>query len=825
MPLTRVAHVCAAVLVLVSPAGAQHDQSHGAIAGKSAGPASSPAENVATEQEWIVRNVTTAVRQMVAYATRSKVGDGAAVVKTTPRSDGSIAFNVQPLAGTPLIISISDHIWAPGAYVPLASSLAKSAIETCTANATAPVVAALLDPRVSTIVHESARISERLKTNMRCADAHNEAALLLGAFALREGAGAFSDTRGVLSRMSAHLALADTVERGVERTVVRQLADAVLLTLIGRQRSAMAALDRIEAGRPVAEVRVWLRALRVRNTSDWRIIPEKDTATLFEQLALARAYKTSLGSSPTLDFFDTIQNPAEVVDWARILLQNNPNVEAGNRFTAHWIAAELTEALEVRSALRPGTKIADRHAMTRELNVEPSASAIAPDGTIAVIDWGMWAGATQRHLLAAVTARNRHLANSLGLPAAARAFRKDVLPVISGLQLYPLAAVALASSRDEAERAFASIGTLVHTRPELVTNGVWRILQSSAKWAVVPMPDARQWFTPVLPAGTVFDVDNRSQRDGKQPRFTSQQIAELRQQAPFSRRLAQEAVHSHGEKPPYDVVRNEYAVLAPYDFEITTALARSAWDRPEVYISHMEAACRMSADAYWDLAPYLADHGRIPEARRAYETWLTSGRNQVSISNSMHWLVRHYFETGEHDRAVGVAERVADVGSYRGLITRANLHDWYDEREEAERVFRQAWQRYDNPNDLLAFYLRHGRKGPEVDELMRKVFPTGLTRPATLPDMIPPRDGVLIEFPGKLGSELGMREDDVVIAVDGIRVRNLAQYRVAAGASTDETMRLTVWRGGKYIDIGAQLRYRWIVSRMKTYQSTAAADR
>ena len=168
-------------------------------------------------------------------------------------------------------------------------------------------------------------------------------------------------------------------------------------------------------------------------------------------------------------------------------------------------------------------------------------------------------------------------------------------------------------------------------------------------------------------------------------------------------------------------------------------------------------------------------------------------------------------------KATAVADRVAGVGSFWGMVTRAMLHDWRGELDEAERLHRDAWHRYDNPSELLAFYLLHGRKGPDVDELMHKVFPAGMTR-ITTPPGAPPLDGVVIVVAGKTGYDEGLRPDDVITAVDGFRVRNTQQYRAVRGASSAERMRLTVWRQGQPLEVSARLRYRWVVSSTRNYE-------
>jgi PDZ domain len=302
------------------------------------------------------------------------------------------------------------------------------------------------------------------------------------------------------------------------------------------------------------------------------------------------------------------------------------------------------------------------------------------------------------------------------------------------------------------------------------------------------------------------------------PRLAAAQVPELRQRAPYSSQLAAEAVRARGNES-YEAIRDEYGDLAAYHLELARAVANAAWHRPEISVPQMERVCAMNADkGYWDLAPYLVDRGRVDEGRRAFERWLAVGRSEVAISNSMMWMVRDYHERGERAKATALADRVADAGSFWGLVTRANLHDWRGELDAAERLHRRARQRYDNPNELLGFYLRHGRKGSDVLELTREIFPEGMTRASAGALDAAPRDGVTVVTAGVIGATDGVKAGDVIVAVDGIRVRSVAQYRAARGASAGDAMQLTVWRRDRYIDVPTRLRHRWIVSSLETYQ-------
>jgi hypothetical protein len=178
-----------------------------------------------------------------------------------------------------------------------------------------PLIGALLEPSPETIHRENQCISARLKDDMRCADAHEEAALLVGSFALREAAGIFSDTRRLLSRMTAHLAVADALrsqaqppKATVENRQVRMLADVVQLTLIGRQRTALNRLQALGTIGDDLDLQAWDRALRIRNTSDWRLLTQPRRATLFEPLSWFRAVHARVGEAAALARYDSLQD-------------------------------------------------------------------------------------------------------------------------------------------------------------------------------------------------------------------------------------------------------------------------------------------------------------------------------------------------------------------------------------------------------------------------------------------------------------------------------------------------------------------------------------
>ena len=176
-------------------------------------------------------------------------------------------------------IAIGEHGFAPGPTQPSprrARRRARAGADAGSATRESAaedrqLLARLLDLRTTVLLREDEALSRALSARPLDASAHERAALLLGAFALRDAAGRSTDVRPALCRATAHLALRGCAARGSERGTAGRLAEALLVTLVGRERDALARLDALEAAAPTRELRAWARALRLRNTGDWRI--------------------------------------------------------------------------------------------------------------------------------------------------------------------------------------------------------------------------------------------------------------------------------------------------------------------------------------------------------------------------------------------------------------------------------------------------------------------------------------------------------------------------------------------------------------------------
>jgi hypothetical protein len=768
-----------------------------------------------TEQLWIVKDVSSAIANMAGYANGSS--PVAVAAQQVTRQEGELSrFEVTPAGRSSIVIRITDHIWSPQSYVPLVSALINKRAPCDPGDAS--IVSALLEPTRTVIQRENARVSARLRGNMTCADAHAEAAVILGTLALREAAKTFNDPRRLISRMTAHLAFAAAM--GVsEDNVTRRLAETMLYTLVGRQRSALDRLTSLDPSGSNGTMQSWIRALRMRNTGDWRIVSDPDRATLLEQIELIRAAEYSLGDPRVLDFIDAIHNRADVPDWGRLVMQESPGVEAGNRFASEAIAAEIVEAVEVRKAFAPSEALDSAEALVTALKVEPTYGPVATNGTVWIVDWATWAAIAERHLMTLLNDRDTHITNVLGNPAAGKAYREQVARTFAGLRLYPLTAINLAATKEEARPGMAGSLTLLQTHPELVTHWNWKSVLMKETWAALParVPRIESWFTPEFLPGTVFDGNTRPWDAHLVSKFSAAEIAPYRQAAPYSRPLPYVTIGPKYETAPASVLEREFGDMAQYNLGFAIRIANALKDNPDAYLSAMQPVIRMSPERLLDVAEYEVQQDRLDEARSTYERWFATGRDDVAIANASEWMVRDYYVRGLSAKANALADRAASTGSYWGLLTRARLFDWTGNARSAERYFRHASEGYQDPSDLLGFMLRHHRQGMEIDALKWKVFPGGVTSVSlpTLRDA--PVSGLEVIGVKTIGERYGMRQDDIIVAVDGVRVNSLDQYHAAKTMSLDPTMRLIVWRDLKYREVAGPIRYGGIWGYVKEY--------
>jgi hypothetical protein len=178
---------------------------------------------------------------------------------------------------------------------------------------------------------------------------------------------------------------------------------------------------------------------------------------------------------------------------------------------------------------------------------------------------------------------------------------------------------------------------------------------------------------------------------------------------------------------------------------------------------------------------------------------------------------------GRKEEAFRLAREAAATYSGAGLGTLARLLERTGDLVGAERYFRAIFDRYESsPQFLIGFYRRHV-EDPGLRSGLRRleveVFPRGLARARGEATPSPPEDGVLITGSSPSLAEAGLQPGNVIVALDGYRVRDLRPYNWIRFLSPhDAPMRLTVWAGAGVREIQAHPRERWFDATMENYR-------
>lgn len=791
---------------------------------------------VSSEQHWIVDAIC---REIAGIATLAKSGQGPLPIllvseqRHKRRATGIYQCTVGSDNTPPIEIRVENFVWSPTAYSQLARVLLergglhppeKEPAQDITA------LVALTDLQAGVIEKENQRVSAWLGREPLNPSAHEEAALILGGFALRECAGSFEDVRWCLSRMTAHLALATALRGDGKLSDPGQVADLIIRTLANRQAEAAVLIEELRKGREEdPRLMPWIRTLHLRTTSDWRTLQQPESATLLERLAYVHALVTSLDPNAAMDFFEK-KTPESIADWGRMILAAGYSVECGHIFTRSGLAAELQEINLIRGDLSKNNLNANFLADALNLFPEPSVRQTGGALSFSVIDRGMWAQFAQRHLCHEMFEADDFMRHRWGVAEAADNYEKQVDQLFSKLTLYPLLKVRRARAPAVYLEAVNQGITLLKDHPELVTPGYWLWFTSNKpSFPKVPLGTRNEndWFFPMMLSGTVYDVD-RVQFFGTLRDSSDEQYKIWAKMAPWNHQLHRIYFgRKSAPKPDPDRVMEMAGPVLEFNERAVRLMARASAGNPDEYIRWMTKAAELDPGSYWELATCLVEQGRTEDAVKAYESGVEKCRDSVAMANSVFWLVNHYYEQKQYDKANKVADMAAEVYSHRGLETKAYLMERLERFGEAEEILLKIQERYGDHDLLLGFYHRYTGKyglekyGSAYERYLKAIFPEGIRKVSLTDFKDPPVDGVLIVEDGNRLRKAGLSVNDVIVAIDGIQVHDFRQYEVVRGWSYDPVMRLIVWQKVKYAEVEVRLQNRRFGVEMVPYREAS----
>lgn len=775
-----------------------------------------------TELEWVVWKISDRVWQI------GHTGAPAPALRVEATGDGLDVYADGQRAAT---LRVDTHLFDPATLRPLIDGLAPEVVaRRATGGGDAEAASAqLLDrlqtPTLDVLISEDRRVSAALVAQPGVPALHDQAALLLGAAALREGADVFSDIRPAVARMSAHLALAAALRGAGPSPPSWQVADAMLLALIGRERDALAAAAPLAANDRPAVEQAWARAVALRATRDWRRLSVPADAMVHERLEHARAVRERIGSQRSLDVIDTADGRSRA-EWSRIALSGQLSVDAGNRFAAEGVRLELEELQRTAAEYAGATDTTPATVLGLLANTPPTASPTLTR----VLDWPLWRDSAARHLAARVVSSVRQVRNQ-GRPEAAEDRVQELSRTLAGLPTLRYA-VLMASQDDAVLKAEAEgVARALAARPFGLPPAAWNALEAKAARVRSPWPIEDQWFSPWVLPGTAMGLVDRSLQPGCRRPATLDEIAQYHALAPSDWWVAYSlAWRRVPGKPTMASVRAHLGPLVEFDraalWHMREYVPGSASELRDV----AEELCTVDHDSCNDYAVQLLIAGDDQRAAAVYDDWFVTASDRVKASQHLTWLVRYYVETGRADRAEALAREAAGVGSADGIAALADFYDMQGRFAEAEPLYRRVQQRYaDTAGGLAAYHLRRWRAtGDDAAKreglaLAERWFPDGLEEVTPASFEGAPRDGMRLTSFGPRADRAGLRPADIVVAIDGFRVRSYGHYWYLSRLAHRGPLNLIVWRDGRYQRISAKPPQRWLAVGLATYEPQPTA--
>ena len=782
-----------------------------------------PKWKFASEEHWIVDETARSIAEMLAFA---KDGTADAVkVTVTPIDTKPHAYKLQAELGGVAVASelaLQDHVWSPQEHAAWAKALLagwKLAPATPPA-ADADFLSRLTEPTPAVLLREARRLSAALTKAPLDSALHAQAALVTEAFALREAAREFSDYRRELCRAAAHLAIAQALQPEAADPA-RRMAQAALDALAERQAKALETLAALEK-ESGAGMAAWMRALRMRATGDWR--PETEKPTLFEKLETFRARAQSIDAYLATNWLKD-QKPPPLHDWRRLVLTTDFGVEEGHQFAKESIGQEIL-SLKTDWAAYFGGKL-DQDLMIKALT-EPPGRAVLKGAkghpSISVLGWDFWSAQHQRHLCRSISATDRFLEGLWGVPEY-REVRKGVRQTFSPLPLFPLLERILNENPDARPGIIKKINTLLTEHPERVGGAIWgRMAHPDEENGPPPGTiDPLLWLGKGVPFGTAYDFKYRSEYLITPDKSEKAWWKSLTAIAPANWDVLYDKFNwEFGKELPPAIVEAAYSPMKGFSAIALWQIAEVQKDRPAEYAATMGLYATLVPNMYFKLGDYHRKHDQPDLAVAAYRKGVELCPDRISVSNQCGWLVQYLEDHSETTEALKIATMAAEVYSYGGLETLAKLQERLGQFKEAEDIFLKIAERYESGSgEPDEFYTRNRAKDPDYETRAtgreRKLFPKGLEKVTLAQFKEPPDSGIFLKEANAATESYGLAVGDVLVAVDGVRDRNLAQYTYLRSLSSGTKMKVIVWSRHAYREIETDLPERKFGVDIDTY--------
>lgn len=777
-----------------------------------------------SECEFIVQAIVSDLAEQMYYAANHRLPDERSFSVTAKEKRGSSSLDapaydlrIRMDAKRPELrceVTINGPIWSPQVYQQVATQLGQAvALQPGLSEPKddTALLTKLTDGTAETIERENQKLSAELEENLGNPELQEQAAVLLGAFMLRDHSGHFYEIRSPLSLLTAHLTMARFLRGTRPAGINGQMAEAMMLTLVGDEAQALQRLNNIGAN--AADVLPMVRALQARNTGDYRPLDKLSGLTPVEALELFSARANYVATE--LAWPKLTDEQKQTIDYVRVANYLGYSVEIGHQLLQVSLPLEIQEIESVYSLSHHEKLTKDR--LVQALNEPPDDGFSRSGGAahVQVIGWGQWADFLQRHLCHAIQQNFRFLNSMWGVPDEAKDFSAKCNPTFGGLRLYPFVRRFNCTDVQSYHRAVDDGFKVTVATPQLVPADCWNHLCYKVRFAPPynpnPNPHINEWHSHNPPPGTVYDLYPRLDHPSLVSRPDAVACFErLHVLAPYDGRIIRFLLRQkYNNQPTYEQASALFQSVLPYGIYATCTVANTVYDQPDRYEKLMLQAAAVDPTCYYTLGDYEIDRHEEDLAAKYIDQACAADPDSVRIANHACWRVQYYLKKGQTEKARHIADEGGEVYSEVGLEAEALFLEKTTNYDGAFDWYARVEERYDHAGPLIAFCERYKKQtgdtrfDSELKKRAKKIFPAGIQQVSLADFHGPPRDGVSVNQQNYLVTAAGLRAGDVIVALNGSRTHTFTQYMYVRDLLTGPELNLIVWKGSGYYELRA----------------------
>jgi tetratricopeptide (TPR) repeat protein len=309
----------------------------------------------------------------------------------------------------------------------------------------------------------------------------------------------------------------------------------------------------------------------------------------------------------------------------------------------------------------------------------------------------------------------------------------------------------------------------------------------------------------------VYDLDPRLDHPSLVSRLDAvARFERLRELAPCDIRIADYIIQNkYTNRPTYVQAMNLLETPLPYSVNALETVAKTAYDQPGRYEKLMLQAAALNPAFYYNLGDHAIQQGQEDQGAEYIDKACDQDPDSVRAANRSVWRVHYYLKKGQTEKAGEIAKFAGEVYSFQGLTAEASFMEATSNYDGAFEWFAKIDERYDDVSPLLDFCLRYKaltgdtRFDGEAQKRVKKLFPKGLEKVSVSSFHGQPVDGVSISGDSEPLRSAGLKQGDVIVALNGIRARAWRQYTYIRDSKQTPEMVLIVWQGDCYHEIRA----------------------